>query len=151
QDRVADGQAGHARCAEPEALDPPGERRQEHERLHARLGEQAVAYPHGLEELGPIGDLGHLDELLRGRGPEIDAAVRQGEPELHSPWTPCLCSPSAGVARIARSSERACSTSRGSANRFSATPASRRAATISARSACGPTACWLNSRVCSAT
>ena len=81
EDRVAQRKRREAARAEPHAPRAGGDRRQQHERLEPRLGEEAVADPDRLEGARSLGLLGELEQLVDARGAEQHAAVRQAQPE----------------------------------------------------------------------
>ena len=80
EDGIAQGKRGQAAGAQPDTPRARGDRREQHEGLEPRLGEEAVADPDGIERAGSVGLLGYVEQLVTARRAEQHAAVRQAQP-----------------------------------------------------------------------
>src|SRR3989449_499218 len=79
--RVAVDERRETPDTEPEPARHPREGREERDGLQTRLGEEAVAYPDGVEDAGTLGLDGEIEKRARLDRAEDDSAVRQDQPE----------------------------------------------------------------------
>jgi hypothetical protein len=78
---MAMNERGHAADAETQLGGHAGERGEQRDRLQARLGQQAVAGPDGVEEAGALRLRGEVDEIRYLDGAEHDRAIGHDQSE----------------------------------------------------------------------